>query len=380
MAETLFDDNFFSLEAPVNQSQQIADLSKKGYQLLKENKIEEAKKCFGEILQNDTENNYALVGIGDAERKQNSYHEAINYYKRCLEHHPGNNYALFGLGDCFKALNQYNKAIEIWEKYLNYDVNNITVLTRLADAYRKLRDFKHSKEAYKKVLEMESNNSYAIIGLGHLHYDFKEYSDALFFWEKMLERYNIANIDIRVLTSIGNCHRKIKTFENGIKYFEAALAREDNNFYALFGLADCYRGLNRPKDALKYWNLILKKCPMNKVILTRAGDAYCNLKEYKMAEEYYLKALNIEFDIYAVLGMAVIAKISGKYEDAIKSLNNLIVQDPKNHRLYIELAECWIKLNNNEKAIEALKDFKRFGIRNNTVNKMFENLTLGQPL
>jgi tetratricopeptide (TPR) repeat protein len=355
--------------------QDITELSKEGYQLLKENKVSEALDRFKKILEMDTENNYALVGMGDSCRKRGEHQNAVMYYERCLDHHPGNNYALFGLADCYKVMNQYPLAIKIWKEYLKHDERNVTVLTRIADAYRKLRDFKNSKEEYERVLEMEAHNPYAIIGLGHLHYDFKEYRDALFFWEKMLETRNMACVDIRVLTSIGNCHRKLKTFDDGIAYFDAALQREPNNFYALFGLGDCFRGLNQPRRALDYWNRILEMDPDNKVILTRAGDAYCNMLDYETAAEYYNRAMNIEFDLYGALGLASIAKHQGRIDDAIASLVKLIQYDPKNHRPYIELADCYMLKKNKERAIETLKNFQRMGIRNGAVQDMLEKLT-----
>jgi tetratricopeptide (TPR) repeat protein len=342
---------------------EIADLSKKGYQYLKEGRIETAEECFARILERDRENNYALVGLGDAARKRGAFREAVDHYKKCLVYHPGNNYALFGLADCYKALNQYQKAIEIWEQYLLHDNKNITVLTRVADAYRKVRDFRKSKAIYLRVLEMEADNAYALIGLGHLHYDFKEYKDALGFWQRMVDIQG-DDVDIRVLTSIGNCYRKLKQFELGIPYFEKALGKETDNFYALFGLADCYRGTGVQGQSLDFWNRILDKDPRNKVILTRAGDAYRSMGEYERAAEYYERALNIEFDVYAVLGLAVVARMQGKYEDAIVSLRKLIQNDPKNYRLYIELAECYKATGERQKALDALSDFQRLGIRN----------------
>ncbi|MCF6335644.1 MAG: hypothetical protein L3J12_07875, partial [Spirochaetales bacterium] len=47
----------------------ISELSKRGYQLLKEKMISEAEDCFDQILEMDKDNNYALVGLGDAARK-----------------------------------------------------------------------------------------------------------------------------------------------------------------------------------------------------------------------------------------------------------------------------------------------------------------------
>jgi len=349
---------------------ELSGLSKLGYSLLKEERIADAVQCFNKILKLDSNNNYALVGMGDASRKRGDFQDAVHYYQKCLSIYPDNNYALFGLANCFKALNQYNKAIEIWEQYLLHDSKNITVLTRVADAYRKVGNFKHSKVIYLKVLEMEEHNPYAIIGLGHLHYDFKEYQEALFYWEKMFNLNN--DVDIRVLTSIGNCHRKLKTFENGIMYFEKALQRDPYNFYALFGLADCYRRRQQADKSLIYWNKILEQDPRNKVILTRAGDAHRSLENYELATMYYEKALNIEFDTYAVLGLAIIAKIQGRYDTAIESLRRLVQQDSKNYRLYLELADCFFKKNEKNKALEVLEDMQKQNLKNPQVTEFIE--------
>ena len=352
----------------------VSELSKKGYQFLRENRIEEATECFAKILAVSENNNYALVGMGDANRKQGIFRNAVLFYQRCLQHHPGNNYALFGLADCYKALGQYHKAIEIWEQYLLHDDKNITVLTRVADAYRKVRDYNHSKEVYQRVLTMDGQNPYAIIGLGHLHYDFKEYSGALACWERIMEG-NKKNIDIRVLTSIGNCHRKLKTFKKGIEYFQKALEKENNNFYALFGMADCYRGMRQQENSLEYWNRILTKDPRNKMILTRAGDAYKAIGEYEKAVECYNRALNIEFDTYAVLGLAIVDKLQGRYGEAIESLQRLIQQDPRCYRFYLELADCRFTKGERREAIEVLEEFQKQGIKNNAISEMLEKLS-----
>jgi tetratricopeptide (TPR) repeat protein len=354
----------------------IQELSKKGYSLLKESRSSEALEHFRQILEEDPDNNYALVGAGDACRKMGAFNEAREYYQRCLECHPSNNYALFGLADVYKSQNQFRKAIEVWNKYLEHDGDNVTVLTRVADAYRKLHDFQNSRHTYLKVLEIEEMNPYAIIGLGHLHYDFKEYRDALFYWEKMADQSR-KQVDKRVLTSIGNCYRKLKSFADGIPYFERALEMEPANFYSLFGLADCYRGLNQSRKSLEYWNRILDQDPQNKVILTRAGDAYCNIGEYDNATEYYQRALDIEFDMYAVLGLAIVAKHVGRIEEAITSLERLIQQDPKNYRPYLELADCLIRKNQKDRAGEVLRSFTVYGIRNARILDLLETLTGG---
>ena len=223
------------------------------------------------------------------------------------------------------------------------------------------------------VLELEKDNAYALIGLGHLHYDFKEFREALYYWEKMVEK-NPDNVDIRVLTSIGNCHRKLRTYNEGLKFFTMALDLDPHNFYALFGLADCYRGLNRNQESLDCWNRILETDPDNKVILTRAGDSYREMNDLDNAEKFYRKALNIEFDSFAVIGLALLSKARGNYREAIESLSSLILSDPRNHRLYTEAAECYLALGEKNKAIDLLAEYQRKGLHNNYVSRLIDKI------
>ena len=356
-------------EVPVN----VAELSKSGYAFIKADQLSEAEECFHQILEIDSSNSYALVGLGDTARKRGNFTMAIEHYNICLEYHFDNNYALFGLADSYKALKEYQKAIDIWEKYLQKDERNITVLTRIADAYKKVRNFPKSKEIYLKALEMESDNPYALIGLGYLHFDFKYFAEALIYWEKVLTLKGNEN-NIKILTALGNCHRKLKTFEKGLDFFITALGIEDDNFYALFGMADCYRGLKRHEESLSFWTRILFFDPNNKVILTRAGDACRVLGRLDEAEDYYHKALNVGFDAYAVLGLALINKERGKNEEAVESLEKLRKNDLKNARLYHVMAECYVELGEKEKAIDVLADFLKTGQRNSYISNFLDTL------
>ncbi len=342
-----------------SETERLALLSQQGYQYIRENMTDQAERCFAEVLEAEPDNNYALVGMGDLERKRKNFDAAIVYYRRCLEHFPENNYALFGLAESYRSTKQYNRAVEVWEKYLKHDSENVTVLTRVADAYRKARVFDRSRELYQQVLEIEKDNNYALIGLGHLHYDFHDYQSALYFWERMYEKSG-EGVDIRVLTSLGNCHRKMKTFSDGVRYFEQALEREPYNFFALYGLADCYRGMQQPERSLDYWQRILETDPNNKVILTRIGDAYRAMNELVQAEDYYRRALNVQYDSYAILGLAIIHRKNKQHDDAITALENLLESEPENGRAALELAGCY---EEQRRVPEALAVLSRYAQR-----------------
>ncbi len=180
-------DNETPIHFDANEVEEITTLSKRGYQLLKENLVDGAEEYFKTILDKYPKNNYALVGLGDVERKRKKFRKALSYYTTCLNLYPNNNYAHFGAADCHKALNDLESAIISWYHYLQNDPKNLTVLSRVADAYRRLKNFPKAKQTYLQVLDIDSQNSYALIGLGYLHFDFHEYETALKYWETMYQ-------------------------------------------------------------------------------------------------------------------------------------------------------------------------------------------------
>ena len=202
------------------------------------------------------------------------------------------------------------------------------------------------------MFDIEPNNTYALTGIGYLYFDNKKYDLALTYWIKMLQ---IEPDNVKILTTIGNCHRKKKTFTEGIQYFEKALEFSENNFYTLYGLADCYRGLEMHEKSLKIWEDLLAISPDNKVLLTRFGDALRNVGKLDEAVLYYQKALDIDYDYYAAIGLALISKEKKEYSEAIETLNRLYKVERNNTRLVAELAECYSLSNDKNRALSLLK-------------------------
>lgn len=195
------------------------------------------------------------------------------------------------------------------------------------------------------------------------------------YWQKVLELSD-GDIDIRVLTSVGNCYRKLKAFDKALPYFKNGIEQDNTNFYALFGLADCYRGLNDHNNAITYWQSILHLDPQNKVILTRLGDSYRHIGDFANAKASYEKALSIAYDSYAALGLATLKKENGDYEEAIVSLNELLTREKKSYRIYLELARCYLKLGQKDKAINVLDKFRQYGIRNMEIIDLYNQIKL----
>jgi pentatricopeptide repeat protein len=74
------------------------------------------------------------------------------------------------------------------------------------------------------------------------------------------------------------------------------------------------------------------------------------------------------------MGLALIAKAQEKYDEAIMSLRRLIQQDNKNLRLYTELADCYLKTGDIDKAKEILEHFQKIGAKNISISEILETI------
>lgn len=325
--------------APLDVGDLLVSLSKQGNRLLKEGALTQAEKTFREIIELEPGNSYALVGLAQVAKRQGDLARAIDCYQRCLQVSPYNSVAMLGLADCLRASNQLTKALTLWEKHQELHGQDTAVLTRMADAYRRTKRMEQARQAYTQALAAEPHNAYALIGLGYLCYEVQSYEEALKYWSQA-HALQATRSDVRLLTNLGNCHRKLKSFAQGVAFFEYALQHEPGNFFALFGLADCYRGMHQPEQSLHYWQQILAHDPANKIVLTRAGDALRQLGQIDAAQQRYLAALQIGFDCFAAMGLATVLKIKGQYQAALTHLQGILGSDPNNVRVQQLIADC----------------------------------------
>ncbi len=82
------------------------------------------------------------------------------------------------------------------------------------------------------------------------------------------------------------------------------------------------------------------------MVLTRVGDAYRYLNDYENSQIYYKKALDVDFDMFAILGLALLQKEQGRYEEAliaIKSLIKIILKIQHYMSVLLNVMKHWVR-------------------------------------
>jgi tetratricopeptide (TPR) repeat protein len=92
------------------------------------------------------------------------HEEARRFYERVLAKESDNPYALYGLGDYHRWRQDYRQAIVVWERILEKGKGTINMRSRLGDAHRKLGNFTEAEGYYEGILA-ERHDRYALAGL-----------------------------------------------------------------------------------------------------------------------------------------------------------------------------------------------------------------------
>ena len=84
--------------------------------------------------------------------------------------------------------------------------------------------------------------------------------------------------------------------------------------------------------------------------------------------------MDIDFDYYAALGIAIIEKERGNFDDAIDMLTKIFIIEKNNSRLLIELAECHRLNDNKDQAVKLVKRSIDDGNNNPCIIEYYDDL------
>ena len=161
-------------------------MCKKGVNLIKVGKEEDAIKCFVQALalnelHNETQHRLAVLYL-----KKQMYGAAAALFKRLVESSEDPVYyshlglALYKQSNLEEAKSAYQKAVEL-------DPQRAARFVSLAQVYRAMGQLEHSLVALDKALEIEKENMDFLLLLASIQVELKNNKEALVVLEKILE-------------------------------------------------------------------------------------------------------------------------------------------------------------------------------------------------
>jgi len=129
---------------------------KTGEALFAEGRIEEAEKCFLDLLKNDPKNPEILNNLGVIQHARGDVHGAEDCFLKALEAKEDYPDALLNLADLYQSTESCEKAANQLEKFIAIENQDMNAFNRLGMIYLEMGNTEKAEIALKKSLELNS--------------------------------------------------------------------------------------------------------------------------------------------------------------------------------------------------------------------------------
>ena len=271
-----------------------------------DNAIKEAAKAGEDYPQ-------AYLNWGNALQEMGKYDEAFDMYKKSIQIDDNLVYGYFSLGFVRHNQKSYLEAIEWYDQAIKVNKYYAPAYTNSGFAFTEIKKYDEAIKKFERAIDIDPNDCRIYIGYGNLFYNQKKFLKAIEFYDKGIEKdsKNALAFELR-----GAAYSKITQYERAISDFNKSL--EIN-----------------PKQANAYNHIswILATCPN---AIYRDGA-----KAVEIAE----KGLELGKDPSILDTLAAAYAEAGKFEDAIKIEEEVILMLKKEENASFQINECTEHLN-----------------------------------
>ena len=205
-----------------------------------ENKFEEAKDLYDQILKINPNYAQAHNNLGVIFQNSKEYQKAIKCYEKAIEIIPNYSNAHNNLGIIFKENGDTQKAINYYEKAIEIDSNYLNPYLNLGKLFQEAEEYQKAKNYYEKAIEIQPNNLVSNFNLGIIFFELNENQKAKYYYEKAIEiKPNYAE----AYNNLGNIYVELGKNYEAITYYQKAIALK-----ATF--ADAYANMGRVQKTL----------------------------------------------------------------------------------------------------------------------------------
>ncbi len=317
--------------------------------------------------------------------KSEKYQEAINVYKRLLVQHPEKENYKFNLITCYEAIGDTQTAISMLEAIVYINPKFVLPAQKLANLYIKENKLSQAKQLYDNII-LKNNptadvmHQYAVLSSSLCDTDTAErilkkairmnpnmakaHKDlAVIYLNKRLFDYadeefktamKISPNDFEIIFEYGNFLYSTSRNSEAERYYQEALEIEPENVLALTFMALNKLILNQLDESKEYIMKALKINHHHEYIQYCAGRIMYARKEYEDAKRYLIKAVAQNPDIETQNTLALTYFALEDYNQALVIFDNLLKKYPDNISVLKNIANCYEKLNDNDKALEYL--------------------------
>jgi superkiller protein 3 len=356
-------------------------LTRKGDQLLNEQKYDVAKLLYEDAIRNNPKNAAAFAGIAEIFSSKDETNEAITNYEKALGLDTDLTELYAPLGVLYYQKGEIAKSETYLQKAIALDGNNAETQLFIGLVRFKQNRNDEAISAFKRSIELDPNNPETYYYLGEVYDRLDRDKDAIAAYRKAVElnpKYIEAWFDLGAAyynraTSQG---ANSAYYEEAVKAYKVVTKLQPTNGEAHANLADVYRQMNRLDEAMSEYALAVTFIKDDAELYSNYGfvaglrasnPTYRAFWKTSIENLEKAAALSPDYTVYNNLGWAYYnaavsdlrdrreADYKAKLQKAKENLQKAIALSPKLAAPYLNLGMTFTDLGDFPSAIETLK-------------------------
>jgi predicted O-linked N-acetylglucosamine transferase (SPINDLY family) len=337
------------------QKEQVANLFQKGLALHKQNKLQEAKIVYEQILkiQPDHFDSYSLLGLLSGQTKQ--FTKAVDFLSKALQINPNHAETCFNMGLAFKQLKRFDESIAIFEKAITLKPDYAEAYSTRGNVLQELKRVEEGVASYDLAIRIKPDYPEAHYNRGIVLKELRRFEEALSSYNKAI---SIKPRFAEALNNKGLVLHELKRFDEAISSYDQAIDISPHFVEAYYNFGNTLLELKRYDGAIVMYNKAIRIKPDYAEALSNCGNALLELKRYEEAIASYKNAIRIKPDFIDAnlnLGNSLI-KLK-HFDEALNSYKRVLKVKPDYNFLiglihHFEMAMCsWENFDNQKNLI-----------------------------
>lgn len=165
----------------------VDSLCQEARERLRQGRLDEARRLFGEVLAVDKEHAEACEGFAAVCFHEKDYPGAIEHFELLSTLRPMDGRPLINLGAVYNRQKEYDKAVAVLRKGVQKDSQSSEAFYNLGIAYRNLDQFSMATTAYSEALRLSPDMAEAHVNLANVYVEMKNYRKAIHHFQDALQ-------------------------------------------------------------------------------------------------------------------------------------------------------------------------------------------------
>ncbi len=353
------------------------ELMNKALDLHRQNLLDDAARCYEQVLQHEPDNPEALYLYGVLHFQSGRPQPAVALLDRVLAREPSHVDAHVHRGLSLQALGRYAEALESYELALERNPDVVLACFNRANLLSELGRYQEATEGYRRVITLRPDLAEAYCNCGRALYGLGRYVEALEWYAEALER----KPDFALACyNRGNALQALGRLEAAVADYTRTIAIDPDFASAYNNRGNVLHDLGRYEAALGSYARAIQLQPDYPSAFSNRGTTLQTLGRLEDALKSYDRAIELDPDCsMALSNRGITLQQLGRHDEALQSYERAIALAPGYTEAYLNRG---LALHEQHRFREALQSYDRAlelqpSYAEAFFNKSLTQLTLG---